>query len=211
MLCGVAPGTSWIGLASLSLCLACAAGVAPVSETPRAAPKPPPVAPEPAGGAVEGNGDRDHDGVPDAQDDCPDTAGQASRPERNPGCPQLTYAREGPNVAILLSLDPKSATLEKGKDFEVWSSLADAILKAEMCAEIQTFVIVDDPASHALSKRRAAVAEQFLLHKGFTKERLLVKPSADPNELVEQGVAAEQLRNGVLLVPREQYECHHGS
>ena len=141
-------------------------------------------------------------------DVCPDEAGPAKTDGIRRGCPTVQVAIEGPNVAILLNLEPESTALENAKQFETWNGLADAILKSDMCAWVQTFSAADDDsAARSLGQRRATAAEAFLLSKGFSKERMVVEPNADPSELIQRGLDAERLRNGILLTPREDYEC----
>jgi hypothetical protein len=155
-------------------------------------------------GAIETGNDRDRDGIFDTLDRCPDEPRRGEGSGADAGCPAMAQERESPNLAVLLSLEPNSSVLKEGKQFDLWSGLGDAILEAKMCAGIQAFVVGDDPASRALRKSRCAAAEHFLLLKGIDKEDIVVDANADPSELIQRGMAAERLRNGVLLTPHDE-------
>lgn len=180
----MAHGTAWIGLISLGLSLGCATKTVPAVESPPSAPaeiatpqREPPPAPAPA-----------EPKSPEIS-----TEGSDSRPPRG--------WREGPNLAILLTLDEKSAVIEQGKSFELWSGLGDDILKARMCARVEIFAVDQSIGARALRQRRAAAAERVLLLKGLPRELIVVVADADPSELMARGLDAESLRNGVLLTP----------
>jgi hypothetical protein len=103
-----------------------------------------------------------------------------------------------------LTLDEKSAVIEQGKSFELWSGLGDAILEARMCARVELFAVDQDRRARALRQRRATAAERVLLLKGLPQERIVVHADADPSELMARGLDVESLRNGVLLTPLDQ-------
>jgi outer membrane protein OmpA-like peptidoglycan-associated protein len=151
-----------------------AAAPAPV-ETPVAAPTPPPAPPAPP--KPPPPPDRDHDGIPDDQDKCPDVPGVKAYQ----GCPVPTLAHIEPtrvSMADNVYFDTNSDKIQT-RSYELLNSVA-LVINAH--PEIKQFQVEghtdntgDRKKNMVLSQRRAESVVKYLLGQGVDIARLIPK------------------------------------
>ena len=85
------PGPAW-ALAGAALAFACGSAHPPPTAppvAPQAVPAPTASSPASTASSLPANTDRDNDGVPDAEDQCPDEPGRRTPGLHGSGCPHL--------------------------------------------------------------------------------------------------------------------------
>jgi OmpA-OmpF porin, OOP family len=139
---------------------------------PAQPPPPPPAAPPPPP-----DPDRDHDGITNDFDACPDEAGKPDADPKKNGCPKAFLKDGAIKITDQVRFKNASAEIVPGKDSEEVLQAVLAVLQAHPDIEkLKVEGHTDDrgtPAGNkALSAARAASVAKWLVDHGIAKERL---------------------------------------
>jgi outer membrane protein OmpA-like peptidoglycan-associated protein len=156
--------------------------------------------------------DSDEDGIVDPEDRCPTEPGHRNPNAFGHGCPTLWMGPAGPDIGIAAHFQPGSAQLEGAQNFENLSHLAELIVRDEMCALVQTPILVESAAQlsdreRKLGRARAEATRRLLLKKGLPAARIRVVPNTYPRELLESGGSPELFQDTVVLYPQQLSQC----
>jgi outer membrane protein OmpA-like peptidoglycan-associated protein len=149
----------------------------PPEPAPAAAPSPPPPPPLPP--PVADAPDRDHDGVPDAEDACPDVPGVRSDDPKTNGCPpagdEVRVVADHIEYDERILFDTGSGHVHHAS-WPILEKLAKFILANPDIQEVDIRGHADERGTEefnlALSKSRADAVKYLLTHFGVPGERL---------------------------------------
>jgi OOP family OmpA-OmpF porin len=145
---------------------------------------------------MHGCPDRDHDGVADKDDKCPDVAGPAS----NNGCPVAVKEEAKKRLAFAakaLEFETGKATI-KQKSYEALNDIA------QLLKEYPDYIITIDgytdnvgkPENNVtLSKERAEAVEDYFVSKGVSGDRITANGHGAVSPIVSNKTAAGRARN----------------
>lgn len=180
----------WCGL--IAVCaIACAAAPPPGT----ALPAPATVAPEPSAPVVELPAessadpvppDRDHDGVPDATDACPDVPGVRTAEVRVNGCPSGPVLRGCKAILESVLAFPTNSSVVQGGTGDFIRRAAEVLRDHEeiTLVGVEGFARPDEPGRAELSMRRARAVRDALLASGVARSRIRMapKPGTKPQQ-----------------------------
>lgn len=139
--------------------------------------------------------DRDHDGVADLVDKCPDVAGV----EANGGCPEVDEESKNVMMEALRGIQ-----FETGKDviktesYSILDNVADIMRRHpeyKLSIEGHTDSQGDDNMNLDLSKRRAKAAMQYLVGKGVDASRMRSEGYGETNPIDTNDTPEGRARN----------------